>query len=323
MKQAAWARIGASLVLPLLAWGCGGGRPPAPVKDLQYTQAMNSARLAYDRGQMPQAVLLFDQALQRAEIRDDPADIGQAAYNLGVSLADDGQLDRAARVMALARRELARAGQRTTDVMLVQAKVAYRRGAAATAEAESLAGEVAASPDATPVEACQAAILLGEIALDRGDRGAALNRMLDASKALSAIADAKASPPASTQSALSGLEGRIHLAGGDVAKAAATFDRQAAQAGSAGMYGEMAGALVAAGDAYARSGDAAAAADRLYRGARSQIAQGHRAEGIESARKAANHAGQTELAAHIRALIDGGDPATSPDGGTQLTQPEQ
>ena len=70
------------LVLAALLPGCAAAPPRAVPTDIEYAQAMATARTSYDRGQVAQAVLFYDRALQRAEARDDAADIGDAAYNL-------------------------------------------------------------------------------------------------------------------------------------------------------------------------------------------------------------------------------------------------
>jgi tetratricopeptide (TPR) repeat protein len=311
--------------LPLAA-GCGGPPPrPAPA-DVEFAQAMATARTSYDRGQVPQAVLFYERALRRAEARDDAADIGDAAYNLAVALVDDGQFGRAAGLLDAARAELARAGGRTTDVRLVRAKVARQLGDLGAAAAG--AAGVARAPDATPAERCQAFVLLGQVSLDGRHAGPVPTHITDARAALAAAGGPRAGgrlPPRSRdalEAGVVGLEARLAEAAGDPARAGAAYDRQVTLARRAGMFADMSTALEAAGRSYAAAGDNAAAGDRLYRAARSLLAQGDADRGTAAAREAATAAGRSgdaELAARVAALI-GGDrevPQSRPGAQTQ------
>lgn len=301
-------------IVALALSGCGGRVALAPVKDLEFTQSMNSARVAFERGQMAQALLLFEQAMQKAAARDDAADIGEAAYNLGVCLFDDGKLNRAESVLETARIELARAGRRTVDVRLVQAKLARRIGESARVNAAEIAGEVASAKDATQAEKTQAITLLAEIDLDAGRVEAAEKRSAEARRALPSAGVSPRSRDA-MEAGIVGLEGRIAAARGDHAKAAVAFDREATLAQSGGLYGEMSTALLAAGRSHESAGNAPAAADRLFRAARSLLAQGDRQRGYAAAKDAAiaaDRAADPALAARARELVNEGSPAGSP-----------
>ena len=303
-------QVGLSIALT----GCGGRAPSAPVKDLEFTQSMSSARVAFERGQMAQALLLFEQAMQKASARDDAADIGEAAYNLGVCLFDDGKLARAESVLETARIELSRANRRTNDVRLVQAKLARRIGKSAKQDAAKLAEEVATARDATPAEKTQAITLLAEIDLEAGRVDAAEKRAADARRTLPSGGVSTRSRDA-MESGVVGLEARIALARGDHRKAAATFDRQASLAQSGALYGEMSTALLMAGQAYQSAGDTPTSADRLFRAARSLLAQGDRQRGytaVKDAAIAAERAGNPELADRARQLVGEEVPTSKP-----------
>lgn len=309
-----------SLFAPVLAVGliagvagCGGRKAEPPVKDLEFTQSMSSARLAFERGQVPQAVLLYEQALRRATARDDAADIGEAAYNLGVCLFDAGQLDRAGPALETARLELARAGQRTNDVQLVQAKLARRKGGASSTEAAAIAERVAAAKDATAAERCEALTLLGEIDLEAGRLDAARQRLAEARRALPTSGVSPRSRDAMTAGVI-GIEAKLATADGNHAAAAAAYDRQAQLYQSAGLFNPMGRSLLAAGRAYRTAGNPGSAADRLFRAARSLLAQVDNATGMTAAIEAveaAKAAGDPAMTERASSLMQGA-PTTQP-----------
>ena len=69
-----------------VAGGCSRRPPPQPPLDAELSRASANARLAFDRGLLPQAVTLYAQALRRAEATDDARAISDASYNLAACL---------------------------------------------------------------------------------------------------------------------------------------------------------------------------------------------------------------------------------------------
>jgi hypothetical protein len=268
------------------------------VIDLEYTQAMSTARLAFDRGQPEQAALLYAQALRRAEARDDAADIGDAAYDLALCLMRTRQYHRAQLLLTESRQELMRAGARTIDVRLMEAKLAYRTGDSATAD--RIAAEVANTAAATSAERCDALLLRGEVAMDHEDRQAATTFFTQARATLAKESGRRAAVRPALAAGVLGLEAR--LAGSDWSRAANLFDRQARLWQEAGLWEDMSESLLRAGRAFATGGNHHAAAQRLVRAARSRYAQGDiagAAKAAEEARIQATQAGDSELIASL------------------------
>jgi hypothetical protein len=316
-------RAVAVVLLCAAAAGCGGGPPPPAPKDVEYTQAMSTGRSAFDRGEAEQAALFFGQALRRAEARDDAADIGDAAYNLAVSWMQVGAYDRAARLLAESRREVARAGGRGLDVRLMEARCAYRGGDRPTAAA--VAAEVAAAPAATPAERADALLLQAEVALDQGDPTAAGRWLAQSRAAAPATASGKSAAAATGLAAgWLGVDGRLAESNRQPAQAARLFDQQAAACQASRLYPEMTDALRRAAKSHAAAGDDRAAADRWYRASRSATAQGDAAAGVAAAREAVAAAGRAgdpglvaglSLAATNPATTGPADPVTTPADG--------
>ncbi len=192
----------------------------------------------------------------------------------------------------------------------MQAKLSREIGSSAKQDAAAIAAEVTSSKTATLAERCQAYTLLAGLDVDAGRLDSAAARLAEARKLVGG--DAPRSRDA-LNAGVAGVEGRLAIARSDAKSAAAAFDRQATLAQSSGLFGEMARALLSAGKAHQDAGDTAASADRLFRAARSLLAQGDIQRGTTAAQDAvaaADRAGDATLAARAKALIE--VPATKP-----------
>jgi tetratricopeptide (TPR) repeat protein len=286
-----------SSLLLLAGIGCGGPIPP-PAKDVEYTQAMATARISFERGHPDQAAVFYEQALRRAEARDDAADIADAAYDLALCLIRTKHYDRAHVLLTEARHELQRAGLRIADVRLLEAKLAYQTGDLPAAD--RIAAEVANTAAATAAERCESLVLRGTVAMDRGNPQEAARFITQAKAVLRNDSSSRSIARPSLAASITGIEAR--LAASDSLRAAALYDQQARLWQEAGLYADMSEALLQAGRAYAAGGSHRAAAQRYARAARSRRAQGDLAgaeTAAEAARAEAQQAGDPDLIATL------------------------
>jgi tetratricopeptide (TPR) repeat protein len=258
-----------SLIL-LLATGCASAPKQPVVPDLRDTdplivQLSATARKAFDRGDLAAAVTLYQRALERARAMDNPREIGRNAHNLAAPLLVLDRTDEALRLLAEAERETLRAGDDAGPIRMMRARAGWQRGA--LRDAEATLDRLETDP-ITPEVRAEAYLLRAHIACDRNDPA----------RAEAHLARARGLIPDTAEPARRGgllqVAGRIALLRGDAASAAAAFDAEADAWGAAGRLREMADALGRAGAQHARAGDPAAAADRIYRAARSLVAQG-------------------------------------------------
>lgn len=247
----------ALFVLLLLA-ACASRPPPPAPDDPLLDQLLRSGARAIEAEQPAQAARIYDQALDRARQRDAPGPLGEAAYGaaLGRLLANDSP---GARDVASAMRgELARRGiAPPAELTLTEATARFRLGenAAAAALLRDVEARAAESPDA----ARRALFLRGLLAERAGDQAslATLRVALGAPAETGFAADAR------------------ELAARDAllrANAAAALDEAAAAAElrRAGLdYRGLARALALQGEAAARLGRTAEAADLFRRAGRS------------------------------------------------------
>lgn len=251
--------------LLLLAWilqGCGGGsRPPVSPIDLEFGRLEETARGAFERRDLSYAERTYEQLLLEARRTDEPGKLADAAYNLAAVRFTLGKLEEARPALAEARHELVRAGRSTTDLELLQARVELALG---DSPATLLAVEAAlGQPDVGRLEAAEAHVLAGLASLAAGDEEAAAVR-LERAEELSE----------GELASVERLRARLLTAGGEIIAAAEALDQEAALRRERSEYDLMAGALEQAGLAWAEAGELPRAADRLYRAARVQQAQG-------------------------------------------------
>ncbi len=273
--------------------------PPSSA-DVEFTQLMSTARVAFDRGLIEQAAGLYQQALRRARLMDVATAIGDAAYNLAACRIRLGQFDQAHALLIEAKAEIASIHGNIADVQLVQAKLARLQGSPDAAL--MFADQVLSAPGSSPSDGhrLEVYLLRGQIACDRKDADLAARELQTAVN----YADRAADP--ALLAGLSGLAGRIHLLKKEPMMAAQAFDREASLLRHAEQYAQMMHALKHAAEAYLLAGNDGLAADRFFRTARSLFAQGEMAAAGRLAQRslaAAENAGDQSAMARAKALL--------------------
>jgi tetratricopeptide (TPR) repeat protein len=307
----------AGVVSFILLLGCAGPRrEQPPSQDEELTRLTRQARTGFDQGDLSQAVRLYEHALERAQLIDDAAQIGNAAYNLAVSLMGTGEYARAKSMLREAETALARAGENLADVLLVQARLAQLQGN--HPEALLLTRALTTRPGSSPrpEHLTQAALIRGAIASARGDVAAARVALNEAKQTIGRSAD-----PA-LAAGLHQLQGNVALLQDRPEAAARAFDRAVELWREAGHYRDLARALAKAGEAWEAAGNQARAAERLFRAARSGFAQEESVaarEWLQRASRLAEKAGDSRLQQRLRALesewASESGPSSLPDGG--------
>ena len=251
----------------LFVVGCGTSKRPsesAVAGDATLMQLSSSGRLAFDRGDADLAASLYSRALDRARAMDDPRAIATAAYNLAACQVRLGRYPEARLVLVESLSEARRAGEPTSDILLLDAKAALFGGAAS--EADSILRQLL-SPNsgATAIDLSHLHLLLGFLALDSG-------RLQEAQQELDLV-KANATLPRNLTASLASLEGRIRRAESDSVAAAEMFDREAELHREAHNYHDIPAAWARAAEAYAAAGDRRSAAQRYFRAGRTSLAQ--------------------------------------------------
>ena len=290
-----------------IPFGCTGVPPKErPPVDRALAEAA-AGRAAFGQDRIEQAVTFYTLALKRARALDRPSAIGDAAYNLAACLLRMRQYDRAGALLAEAKHELARCEAPLADVLLLEARAAHLAGdvAAANASLRQLRTDTRSRPEAA--HSVQASILAGQMAGDRGDWAAAKDSLQRARAARGP------EPAEMLQARIAALAGRIAMATQDLRAAAGAFDRQADMLRRAGQYRALGAALARAGDAYAALDEHDAAADRLYRAARSAAAWGQAAAAkkwASAALVAARRADNKAIVRLVESLLSESKPAS-------------
>ncbi len=306
----------------LLRWACllvfpagcaNAPLPTGPPRDAVLTNAMSSARLAFERGLNTEAVVLYRQALDRAREMDDASAIADAAYNFAAAILQSGANEQARLALLEAEAEARRGGGNLADVLLMRAKVARLNGA--TSEAVALAERVLTDRASSPTAGhrVQAHVLKGDVAAEERDWAAAEEQGRLAQDALGRAGDT-VSP--ALLAGVVGLRGTIALGRGNLPAAARFFDRRADLLRQARLYRDMADAMAQSAGIWARLELPAEAGPRFYRAARAAGAQGDTArarsllaDAAASARAAKDH----QLLTLVEALqIDWYGPITQP-----------
>jgi len=250
-------------------FGCAGSPPKERFRgDVALAEASDAGRAAFGQDRIEQAVTFYTLALKRARALDDPAAIGDTAYNLAACHLRLRQYDRARALLGEAGHELARCDAPLADVLLLDARAAHQAGdvAGAGASLRLLRTDAQSRPEAA--HNVQASILVGQMAGDRGDWPAARDALKRARQAL------MPDPDDALQAQLAALAGRIATEEKDLPAAAEAFDRQGDMLRRAGQYRALGAVLARAGETYAALNEHDAAADRLYRAARTAAAWG-------------------------------------------------
>jgi len=248
--------------------GCGGSTDPAAKpSDPTLQRDANAAQLALQLERPEEAVARYQEALTRAQARDDLAAIGDLGYNLAVAELEANHPNRALDVARSTEQELRRRGATPFPaLLLVEATALYRLGNLDAAD--QLARKTAAASDKQA--AARATFLSGLIADDRGDEG----KLVAAAGALGGATDP------SLQADAAELAARMALRQGNQAGARQAAERSVILRQQTLDYRGLARALALGGEAAKRAGDAKAASDLYLRAGRSAAAQGEK----ESAR---------------------------------------
>ena len=279
-------RVAVALVILFLlaAGGCGSSRVVQKESgaDENLARLNNSARIAYDNGQLKQAANLYRQALDRAYLRDDRKAVVDAQYNLAVCMLGLRSYDQALVWVHLAQNELVRGEKSVTaDILFLEAAILFRTGQ--PDKAWRITDQILSASERPPATvASKTHFLRGLIADQRGDTDQ-LGREIDAL--------AKSAEPG-RQADREELTGRLALAEGNWDAAIEAFDHTVRLRREDLDYGEMAQALALAADACQRAGNASGAATRYFRAGRSAARQGHNQDAIKWLEKAAQLAGQ-------------------------------
>jgi hypothetical protein len=273
--------------IALLCAACGGAPPPEP-PDPTLARQTRVAMLAWQQDRPAQAAELFREALRRAYARDDLAAIADLAASLAAAELRLGNAEAARDTAAAARAEVnRRGGSMPAELPLAEAAARWRLGDAAGARA--LTGAITAGQ-----AGARARFIEGLIAADAVD--------------MPALAAARAAlPPTDEPDLLADareLDGRASLMAGDASGARIALLRAAELRQEARDYPGMARALALAGEAAAREGRMAEAADLALRAGRSAAADGDmRAAGqwLDQAVRRAREAGAADVLAAAEA----------------------
>ena len=249
----------------LLLAGCGGSALTAPSTPVDETlrRDTEAGRLAYDLEHPEEAVARYQEALTRAQARDDIKAIGDLGFNLAVAQLNANAPGKALTVARTTRRELERRNlEPFPALLLVEAMALYRTGA--TTDADTTAARAVAGAAADPDAAARATFLRGLIADERGDE----------SGLAAAVATLKpATSPALRADAME-LAARLSLRRADPTGARNLAGQAADLRRESLDYRGLARCLALQGEAARRGGDAMAAADLFLRAGRSAVAQG-------------------------------------------------
>ena len=262
-RQLAW------VLLCCLA-ACGGSATDTNTDPTDETlqRQIDAGHLALQLERPEEAVARYQDALKRAQARDDLAAIGDLGYNLAVAELEANHPDKALEVARSTDQEVKRrGGVAFAGLTLVEATALYRTGDLDAAD--ELAKKVTASGDSEA--AARATFLGGLIADDHGDEAglAAATQALKASTDPSLQVDAKE------------LEARLSLRQKSFAAAQQEAEQAAELRQKTLDYRGMARALAVGGEAASDAGDAKAASDLYLRAGRSAAAQ----DDVDLARK--------------------------------------
>jgi tetratricopeptide (TPR) repeat protein len=253
----------------LLAGCAADSKPPVgPPADVEYVNEVAAAESSYSRGLTAEAGTFYRRALVRARAMDNPSLIGEAAYDLAACELELRHYIPASQLLDEARDEMIRSGQNIADVLLVQAKVA--RLDDHPEQALKLCDQVLTGPGSSPTDnhRSQVHLLRGQIACSAGNVPTARAELAEARKL------AGAAPAPARAAGLANLAAMIDERAGNPASAAAEYDREASLSRDAGLYPAMVRALAHAGAAYGAASQPQPAGERLFRAARSALAQG-------------------------------------------------
>jgi hypothetical protein len=256
----------AGLAISLCLVGCGGSpsnQPSQPV-DETLQRETNAGQTAFKLERPEEAIARYQDALKRAQARDDLGQIGDLGYNLAVAELDANHPKQALEVARSTEQELQRRGSKPfAGLTLVEATALYRTGD--LNGADQLAGKIDGTSDKEA--AARASFLRGLIADERGD----------AAGLASAAQSLKSANSPALQADSAELAARLSLRRGNFADARREAEHAAALRQQSLDYRGLARGLALAGEAARRGGDAKGAADLFLRAGRSAAAQGDEA----------------------------------------------
>lgn len=279
--------------------GCFGGGSKGPKPDPGLVSALESATKAYSKGDLSGAESAYRAALSRARAMDDAQATGDAAYNLALCLSRKGEFDPAKAFLAESRRAYTRTAGLPDDVMVLESRIALRRGK--TARARELATAVLNRQRRSGAAGTlKANLLLAEVALEEGNAGEAATHLTAAGRAPKDVW--KDGLRARHEHALA----RVAAASDQWADSADHREKEAVEWRSAKRYAQMATALGRAGDARMQAGEPSAAFDLYYRAAAAFHGQGDILQAVDvygKSLEAAERAGMRELPAEAGNLF--------------------
>jgi tetratricopeptide (TPR) repeat protein len=260
--------LGVFTLVCLCFWaGCGGSRqvrPETAEGDREFDRSSRMARVAFDNGQIPQAIAGYQRALGRAYLADDLKAIVDTLYNLAVCHLRQGNYRESMVHAEKAEFEWTAAGHSVpADLLLVQALALYHLGFPDRSRQIS-ADILSIRPAASPETLSRTHFLRGILAADQGD--ADLLQL-----AITALGEPFL--PALQADRLE-LIGRLALLDGRWDDAAAAFDQTAGLRSANRNYRLMATALANAGHSCERANRLEDAAYRYLRAARSSALSG-------------------------------------------------
>lgn len=271
------------LCLTSILTSCSARAPSEPLRDRRQDQLHHAAHAEFRRGHFVQAMRLYEQALQRAYLRDDAHAVANALYNLAASHARLRHFDQARELLRQARTILENLPEtQTADVLLLEAKVAHRQGDLQAA-LDLIAQGLHAQPPAPEAVMAAFHVLRGVLAAEQ-------HNLALARQALATADQYRRSGQETAGRAQ--LIGSIARLANEPLRAAAAFEREADLHRSASHYEAMAQALARAATAYTAASAWSLAAHRFLRAGRSAQLQGmyHEAiawlqQAIDTARK--------------------------------------
>ena len=280
------------LAVAMMAAGCSSGSksPAIDPGDREMLATASAGEQAFMRGAYDQAVEQYRRSLARARLQDDAALIGDQAYNLSICYLALGDLAPAHDRLAEAEAALRRAGSPLADVLLVQARLAYRKADGVEEAALRVLDDPQAHP--TNLHRAQVAILRAEFACGQGNIPAVAELLAQAQTLSIGL------PATDVGAGLARVAGRLHLLRGEAMAAGESFDLEVRLQRQNHRYPDVSKALMQAGEAYTKAAKPTLAADRFYRAAASFTAQEKSAIALQAlnyARLAATQAGDVPL----------------------------
>ena len=288
----------AGLFCLMLVFG-GVGCSSSPTEQIRsevddaFERTNRAARLAYDNGQLQQAVGLYKQALDRAYVLDDSNAIVDSQYNLAVCLTGMKSYVEALERVNQSKAELARTNQSIpADILLLEATIGYRMGK--LEDAWQLTDKILLDPSG-----------LSEVIQSKTHflRGLIVSEWDDTNQLRHEIASLGEPSTAGLRADREELVGRLALAESAWNEAVEAFDRTAEFRRDDFDYSEMVNALALAAWACEQAGQLSEASKRYLRAGRSAARQGENRDALNwltRAEKLAGEAGDEPTAKQAR-----------------------